>query len=75
MTGKTPDISEYLYFAFYDWFWYNDNSGLGETKLVKWMGVYYHVISLMAYWVLTANGMVVSITTVSRVTNHEAQTD
>ena len=33
LTGETPDISEYLDFSFYNWCWYNDNAGLGETKL------------------------------------------
>ena len=39
LTGETPDISEYLDFSFYDWCWYNDNAGLGETKLGRWLGV------------------------------------
>ena len=69
VTGETPDISYYLDFAFYDWCWYNDNAGLGETKLDKQLSVSYRVGSLMSYWVLTSNGTVVSITTVSRVTN------
>ena len=30
---------EYLDFSFYDWCWYNDNAGLGETKLGWWLGV------------------------------------
>ena len=73
VTGETPDISEYLDFAFYDWCWYNNNSGLGDTNLGKWMGVSHQVGSLMSYWALTGNGKVVSRTTVSRVTNIEAQ--
>ena len=75
MTGETPDISEYLYFVFLDWCWYNNNSGLGETKLGKWMGVYHRVVSLMYYWMLTANGVVVSRMNVSKVTNIRSQTD
>ena len=73
--GKTPDISDYLDFAFYDWCWHNDNAGLGETKMVIWLGVSHQVISLMSYWVLTVNVTIVSRTTVSKVTNLEAQTD
>ena len=48
VTGETPDISEYPDFKFYDWCWYNDNSGIGETKLVKWMGVSHRIIRLMS---------------------------
>ena len=73
-TGETPDILEYLNFEFYGCCWYNNNDGLGETKLVKWMGVYHRVGILMSYWLLTYNGMVVSRMTISRVTNLEAQT-
>ena len=47
LTGETPDISEYLDFSFYDWCWYNDNAGLGETKFGRWLGVSHHVGSLM----------------------------
>ena len=47
-TGETPEISEYLDFTFYDWCWYNDNAGLGETKLGRWLGVSHRVGSLMS---------------------------
>ena len=53
LTGETPEISEYLDFIFYDWCWYNDNAGLGETKLGHWLGVSHRVGSLMSYWILT----------------------
>ena len=33
ITGETVDISEYLDFGFYDWVWYRENAGLGETKI------------------------------------------
>ena len=49
LTGETPEISEYLDFTFYDWCWYNDNAGLGETKLGRWLGVSHRVGSLMSY--------------------------
>ena len=47
VTGENSDITEYLDSSFYEWCWYNENSGLGETKLVKWLGVYHHVGSLI----------------------------
>ena len=53
VTDETPDISEYLDFAFYDWCWYNDNASLEETKLSKWLGISHRIDSLMSYWVLT----------------------
>ena len=49
LTGETPEISEYLDFTFYDWCWYKDNAGLGETKLGRWLGVSHRIGSLMSY--------------------------
>ena len=43
LMGETPDISEYLDFSFYNWCWYNDNAGLGETKLGSGLGMSHHV--------------------------------
>ena len=65
LTGETPEISEYHNFTFYDRCWYNDNAGLGETKLGCWLGVSHRVGSLMSYWVLTQKGNNISHTTVS----------
>ena len=73
LTGETPEISDYLDFTFYDWCWYNDNAGLGETKLGRWLGASHRIGSLMSYWVLTQKGNVISHTTISRVTNLEMQ--
>ena len=64
LTGETPDIPEYLDFSFYDLCWYNDNAGLGETKLGRWLGVSHCVGSLMSYWILTIKGKVISQTTI-----------
>ena len=75
LTGETPEISEYLDFTFYDWCWYNDNAGLGETKLGHWLGVSHRVGSLMSYWILAQIGTVISCTTISRITNLETQVD
>ena len=73
LTGETPNISEYLDFSFCNWCWYNDNAGLGETKLGHWLGVSHHMGSLMSYWILTLKGHIISLTTVSCVTNLEKQ--
>jgi hypothetical protein len=75
ITGKTPDISEYLDFGFYDWVWYKDNAGIGENKIGRWLGVSHRIGNLMSYWILTITGHVISQTTVQRVTNLELATD
>ena len=69
------DISEYLDFGFYDWVWYRENAGLGETKMGRWLGVSHRVGTLMSFWVLTSTGKVLSRTTVQRITNLETQLD
>jgi hypothetical protein len=43
ITGESVDITEYLDFGFYDWVWFKENAGLGETKLGRWLGVSHHV--------------------------------
>ncbi len=73
LTGETVDISENLDFGFYDWVWFRENAGLGETKLGRWLGVSHRVGTLMSFWVITSTGKVLSRTTVQRVTNLELQ--
>ena len=73
VTGETVDISEYLDFGFYDWVWFRENAGLGETKLGRWLGVSHRVGTLMSFWVVASSGKVLSRTTVQRVTNLELQ--
>ena len=75
LTGETPDISQHLDFGFYDWVWFKEDSGLGETKLSRFLGVSYQVRYLMSYWVLPDSGIPMSRTTVQRVTNIESQTE
>ena len=75
LTGETPDISQYLDFRFYDQVWLKEDSGLGEIKLGRFLGVSKQVGSLMSYWVLPASGIPVSRTSVQRVTNLESQTE
>ena len=74
VTGDTPDISENLDFGIYDWVWYRENAGLGETMLGRWLGVSHRTGGLMCYWILPMSGIPVSRTSVQRVTNLEMQT-
>ena len=53
VTGKTPDMSEYLYFGFYDHVSYKENAGLGMTDIIRWLGVFHRVGGLVYYWILT----------------------
>ena len=42
VTGKTPDISEYLDFGFYDWVWYKDIAGVGPVSHIE-LGAWCHI--------------------------------
>ena len=75
VTGESIDISEYLDFGFYDHVSYHENAGLGPTMIGRWLGVSHRVGGLMAYWVLTQTGAVISRTSVQNVTQLEKETD
>jgi hypothetical protein len=50
VTGETINIPEYLDFGFYNWVWFRENAGLGETKLGRWLEVSHRVGTLMQGW-------------------------
>ena len=75
VTGKTPDISEYCDFDFYDLVWYypgvhpsisEDNRALG-----RWLGVSHRIGSDMCYWIMPVNGQAIAETTVQHVTRDD----
>ena len=75
MTGKTPDILEYLVFVFYYHLSYKENAGLGMADIGRWLDVSHRVDGLMYYYILTQKGTVISITTVQILTSLEKETD
>jgi hypothetical protein len=75
ITGETPDITEYLNFAIYDWVIHKTNAGVAPPKLGRWLGVSHIVGQLMPYWILPPSGIPISCTTVQRLTHFEQQTD
>ena len=68
---ETPGISEYLDFGFYKHVYYKENSGLGMTSIIRWLGVSHRVFGLMSNWILTQNGTVISRTTDKRLISIE----
>ena len=62
-------------FTFYDWVTYRANAGLGELYIGRWLGVSHKVGHAMSYWILPFSGMVISCTTVQRLTHSEKATD
>ena len=51
-TGETPNISEYMYFVFYEKVWYKDNSGLSDTMPGFWLGVSHRTGRIILYYIL-----------------------
>ena len=74
VTGETADISEYLDFGIYDAVWYKDNAGTSPFEPGRWLGVASRTGRLMCYHILNQKGMVISRSTVQRVTNLELST-
>ena len=75
ITGVTPDISELLDFAIYDWVYFKSNAGLGPRQIGRWLGVSHRRGPLMTYWILPSSGIPISCDTVQRVTKEEKATE
>ncbi len=71
VTGKTPDISEWIDFEFYERLWYNDQKkieidGSGRC-LARWLGVAHRVGSDLCFCMFLESGKVIARTTVQHV--------
>ena len=75
ITGEAPNISEYLDFTFNDWVTYRANAGLGELSINPCLDVSHKVRQAMSYWILPVSGIVISCTTVQRLTLSEKATN
>ena len=75
VNGKTPDISEYLDFDFYDLCWYYTETHPSISKdnraLCRWLGVSHRIGSDMCYWIITETGRPMAETTVQHVTRDD----
>ena len=52
ITGEIEEISDYLYFGFYDRVWFHENTVLGELGLGRWLVVSHSTSWAMSYWIL-----------------------
>ncbi len=72
VTGKTPDISKFLDFDFYDLVWYHPgvHPSISEDNQVlgRWLGVSHRIGSDMCYWVMGRDGIPIAETTIQHVT-------
>ena len=72
VTGKTPYISEYCDFDFYDLVWYHAGVHPSISKenreMGRWLGMSHRIGSEMCYWILTKSSKVIVEMTVQHVT-------
>jgi hypothetical protein len=73
ITGRTPDISEYAYFAWSDWVWIREPATFPDSdiRLGKWLGVADNVGQAMTYWVLTATGTIIAQSSVTQLSDSD----
>ena len=75
ITGKTPDISEYCDFEFYDGVWYWPHARPPLTKkhreLACWVIVAHQIGSDMCYWLIPRSRKPIADTTVQHVTDKD----
>ena len=71
VTGRTPDISEYCDFDFYDlvWFWPNTTASHTDKnrQLARWVGVAHRIGSTMCYYLIPESGLLIANTSVQHV--------
>ena len=79
ITGRTPDISEFCDFDFYDlvWYWRHPHPGLTnhDRELARWIGVAHNIGSDMVYWLMPVNGTPIASSTVQHVTAEDMRND
>ena len=66
--GFTPDISEYVEFAFYDYCWYWESPQSfphDKKKLGRWLGIAHRVGQAMVFYVMSVSGKVIARSTVA----------
>ena len=75
ITGRTPDISEYAYFAWSDWVWYREPTTFPDSdiRLGKWLGVADNIGQAMTYRVLTAKGTIIVRSSVTQLSDLDHQ--
>ena len=73
ITGETVDITEYLYFAFWDLVWYGSDLEDGPS-LGRQLGVSHRVGSALCYHIFKYNGNIESRMTVQHDTQDDLDT-
>ena len=75
VTGKTPDISEYIDFDIWDPVWYHREDSPDKRDIGRWIGISHRIGSDMCYWIVTKSGTVIAETTVQHFTRDDSLND
>jgi len=70
----TPDISEYVTFAWYDWVYYWDEHSK-EKRIGRWLGPAHKVGQSLCYYVLTYDGNYIARSSVVPIPDEDMQSD
>ena len=72
ITGRTPDISEYAHYSWYEWVWYRDQASFPEPKIRmgRWLGVASDVGQATTYWILTDKCTVIARSSIVRLPDY-----
>jgi len=73
VSGRTPDISEFAHYGWFDWVWFREETSFPEENLClgKWLGVASKVGQAMTYWIMTSKGSVIACSSVTHLTAAE----
>jgi len=76
LTGKMPDISEFLEFGWYQLVWYYETQVFpNQTRLpARWLGVAHRVGQAICFWLLPESGVPIARTTIQSISNEESAT-
>ncbi len=77
VTGRTPDISEYTDYSWYEAVWYYEQGATfpeDKRKLAKWLGVAHRVGQALCYYLLPASGIPIVRSTVQPISQDERKT-
>jgi hypothetical protein len=75
VVGRTPDISEYLDFQWYETIWYLDHDANfpaeDKRKLGKWLGVAHNVGQALCFYIMPQSGKPIVRSTMQALTQDE----
>jgi len=76
VVGRTPDISEYIDYQWYETVWYLDRDAEfpnNKKKLGKWLGIAHNVGQALCYYILPSSGHPIVHSKIQALSNDQRQ--